>query len=151
MMITGYPSTKFMQSLQFNEIVEKNNSLPKLEYSAYLFTIAILTLVSIEVSLIWKRSRYNIEILMDLLNFSALHIPQTDSSSSCLFWCFAWWYFSISKIRKNYVGVDVTLYNYPKVSFHSINVLMVINNWVFRTSAFKIKIFQTRGTRFAYY
>ena len=91
-MITGYPSTKFMQSLQFNEIVEKNNSLPKLEYSAYLFTIAILTLVSIEVwhiaflvSIIWKRSRYHIEILMDLLNFSALHIPQTDSSSSCLF------------------------------------------------------------------
>ena len=90
-MITGYPSTKFMQSLQFNEIVEKNNSLPKLEYSAYLFTIAIITLVSIEayiaflVSIIWKRSRYHIEILMDLLNFSALHIPQTDSSSSCLF------------------------------------------------------------------
>ena len=47
-MITGYPSTKFMQSLEFKEIAEKNNSLPKLEYSAYLFTIAILTLVSIE-------------------------------------------------------------------------------------------------------
>ena len=58
MMITGYPSTKFMQSLQFNEIVEKNNSLPKLEYSAYLFTIAILTLVSIEYRL---PSIYNLE------------------------------------------------------------------------------------------
>ena len=58
-MITGYPSTKFMQSLQFNEIVEKNNSLPKLEYSAYLFTIAILTLVSIEVYRL--PSIYNLE------------------------------------------------------------------------------------------
>ena len=41
--------------------------------------------------------------------------------------------------------MDVTLYNYPKASFHPINVLRVINNGVFRTCAFKIKIFQTRG------